>query len=403
MWAKFNFAKSCVLVIPILLILCIVWILRFEQYSFYPRVSLCKQELLRKYLALPNPTLSKQHEDNFSSTPYPRYALNCELLWSKNTSAGQYVFTDKFHNSVTAIPQEETLIYHTLWMGGFPFNPLGSLIDSFLVTQQLHRSKLIIWLYPSLVTDIDPQMKAYMKLPNQIFEVKVFNFSVEAPHFCEDQPDFLDYLLTLIEQKRKIQQFSDIARIILLNKYGGIWVDSDVILLRDLRPFVETFGDFAPSFWSVAWNNHVIALRKNGTNSNTLQEAICKFPFNSTIDQIIDKEPDKILNYWPLKPEFYPTEPFSHRLDFQWNDGIIKYCQAKKSCQLFPMHLGRFDPQWYFKNKKKNKKNSQMIRKKKLFERGCNSIFSCQEYPQFPKPPAFLKGVMTLHTRSAHR
>ena len=295
------------------------------------------------------PVISAEKCINFVPTNYKKYVKQCERLWSDKPKTGQYIFNSCDEHKENAISLQETLIYHTLWMGGFPFNPLGSLIDSFLVTQQLHRSKLIIWLYPSLVTDIDPQMKAYMKLPNQIFEVKVFNFSVEAPHFCEDQPDFMDYLLTLIKQKRKIQQFSDIARIILLNKYGGIWVDSDVILLRDLRPFVETFGDFAPSFWSVAWNNHVIALRKNGTNSNTLQEAICKFPFNSTIDQIIDKEPDKILNYWPLKDEFYPTEPFSHRLDFQWNDGIIKYCQAKKSCQISAVNLGLFDPQWYFK------------------------------------------------------
>ena len=31
-------------------------------------------------------------------------------------------------------------------------------------------------------------------------------------------------------------------------RYGGVWVDTDTVILRDLRPVVEFFGEFGGRF-----------------------------------------------------------------------------------------------------------------------------------------------------------
>jgi WD repeat and SOF domain-containing protein 1 len=44
------------------------------------------------------------------------------------------------------------------------------------------------------------------------------------------------------------QTKSDLLRLLLLHKFGGVWVDTDTILLRDLRPIVEYVGEFGGKF-----------------------------------------------------------------------------------------------------------------------------------------------------------
>jgi hypothetical protein len=35
------------------------------------------------------------------------------------------------------------------------------------------------------------------------------------------------------------------TRLLILHQHGGVWVDTDTVILRDFRPLVEFVGEFA--------------------------------------------------------------------------------------------------------------------------------------------------------------
>jgi mannosyltransferase OCH1-like enzyme len=49
------------------------------------------------------------------------------------------------------------------------------------------------------------------------------------------------------ELKMPISTRSDLIRLLLLSKYGGIWLDADSIPLRDMTPLIRA-GPVAPSY-----------------------------------------------------------------------------------------------------------------------------------------------------------
>lgn len=75
------------------------------------------------------------------------------------------------------------------------------------------------------------------------------------------------------------QTKSDLLRILLLHKFGGVWVDTDTILLRDLRPLVEFFGEFGGKFaMNQKFNNAILSLRKGSALSSSMIEMACQYP-----------------------------------------------------------------------------------------------------------------------------
>lgn len=58
------------------------------------------------------------------------------------------------------------------------------------------------------------------------------------------------------------QTKSDLLRITLLYHFGGIWIDTDTLLLRNIRPFFEFTGEFGGKFaMNTKFNNAMASLR----------------------------------------------------------------------------------------------------------------------------------------------
>jgi mannosyltransferase OCH1-like enzyme len=69
---------------------------------------------------------------------------------------------------------------------------------------------------------------------------------------------------------------ADLTRILLLNSYGGIWVDTDDVLLRDLRPLIEFAGEFATKLtMSFYFNNNILGIRAKSDLSKSLVDIVC--------------------------------------------------------------------------------------------------------------------------------
>lgn len=97
------------------------------------------------------------------------------------------------------------------------------------------RQKPIIWMYwetaPGKIKPqyIDLCYETVLHHCNQSFDIKLLNENTIKDYL----PDVRDLSHLTIPAK------TDYYRIALLYKYGGIWIDADTIVMRDLKPIVD--------------------------------------------------------------------------------------------------------------------------------------------------------------------
>ena len=88
------------------------------------------------------------------------------------------------------------------------------------------------------------------------------NISIKKYSPIEESKGTLFENKDFIEQKKFLKFRSDLARVIFLYKYGGLYYDLDMILLKDLLPilgieFCYTWGPF------MTGNNAILRIKKN--------------------------------------------------------------------------------------------------------------------------------------------
>ena len=116
----------------------------------------------------------------------------------------------------------------------WPANLLS--IKAFLLTQDLSKAQLWVWTddYHKIVNN---DTKGMFTTFADVVSVKEFRWQEQirdtplAHHsyfsnYTQLQVDFGDYLAG----------YADLVRHVLLYKHGGLWIDTDVILLRDAYP-----------------------------------------------------------------------------------------------------------------------------------------------------------------------
>ena len=141
------------------------------------------------------------------------------------------------------------MLYHTFAAGVMP-DRLDVMANSFLYTQPLDRSLLIVW----FISNEEMKQYAQHTLPQRRLRHVRLKLFQETEDFVKLQPAPLSSLVTSAD--RTI--LSDQLRTILLRVYGGIWLDSDTVLLRDLLPLWPF--EFA-SRWSYTNNYNTAVLR----------------------------------------------------------------------------------------------------------------------------------------------
>ena len=156
---------------------------------------------------------------------------------------------------------------------------MEALIDSFLATQDLANSKLTWWLLDRAPDPTDQIVQKYQGIRGPhgelLVEFRYANTTAMVEGTClEGRPRLWD-------PPGEIQPLtkSDLLRLLLLHKYGGVWIDTDTVLLRDLRPALEVFGEFGGKFaMNQKFNNAMISLRRGSSLSVKLLELACEHP-----------------------------------------------------------------------------------------------------------------------------
>ena len=100
-------------------------------------------------------------------------------------------------------------------------------IKSYLATQNLEKTELIVW------SDYDITDNPLVQPYKDLITLKVYDPEKEA----KNTPLEDNIKLKMKDPKYYLQ--SDLARILLLYKYGGVWCDMDIVLLRDFKPILE--------------------------------------------------------------------------------------------------------------------------------------------------------------------
>ena len=144
-------------------------------------------------------------------------------------------------------------------------------IKSFLATQDLTRCRLIVW--SDIPINDNPLIQSYL----EHIELRVWDPIKEARGTpLEDQLDILesrDYLYWLQ---------SDLLRLLALYKYGGIWVDMDIIFLRDFRPILDQEFMYAWSsdlkFGETGACATVLGLKRQSALATRLLETLVTVP-----------------------------------------------------------------------------------------------------------------------------
>ncbi|KIJ99992.1 hypothetical protein K443DRAFT_679470 [Laccaria amethystina LaAM-08-1] len=129
-------------------------------------------------------------------------------------------------------PEERTQ-FHTYWRNDLaPFGPRQEwMLKSFFATQDVESTRLILWSNGDLSSnDI---LRTYLRRYPDAFALQI----VDIPDLAKGTELEGSDLLTRKDAKAWID--GDLIRLLLLWNYGGVWVDMDSLLTRDLEPLLE--------------------------------------------------------------------------------------------------------------------------------------------------------------------
>ncbi|KAG2109916.1 glycosyltransferase family 32 protein [Suillus discolor] len=131
------------------------------------------------------------------------------------------------------IPPEERAQFHTYWR--VDLAPLDErqeyMLKSFFATQDLPRSRLILWSNGDL--SLNPIVQKYLELFPDSFALQV----VDIPELAKGTAMENHHFLNLEDKKAWVD--GDLVRLLVIWTYGGAWIDMDMLLTRDLSPLLE--------------------------------------------------------------------------------------------------------------------------------------------------------------------
>lgn len=146
--------------------------------------------------------------------------------------------------------------YHVYWYGEFTEKQLLC-VKSYIATQNLSRTKLIVWYEKKTIISYD----IVEKFTSNHNHYNVYFYEYDPDKMAKGTPfegcDFIN-----VTEPKKIKYRSDFARMLILYKYGGLYFDLDMILFKDLAPFLHMEFCYQWSNIDGRGNNALLSLHK---------------------------------------------------------------------------------------------------------------------------------------------
>ena len=147
--------------------------------------------------------------------------------------AGTVVLPEHDSQVAAWIPAEARNQYHIYWRADLvPFGERQELmLKSFFATQNLPRSRLVLWSNSDLSQN--PIVHKYLQRYPQSFSLGVVDISTLAKGTAMEASK----LLRLNDKKAWVD--GDLVRLLVIWNHGGMWIDMDMLVTRDLEPLLE--------------------------------------------------------------------------------------------------------------------------------------------------------------------
>lgn len=145
----------------------------------------------------------------------------------------------------------QDLRFHVFWNGILNRRQLLC-INSYLFSQNLSKTTLTVW----LDSNYEHNLKLIPKHPNIL--VKKYNALQESKGTPFENYDFINY-------NKNLKFRSDLARMMILYNYGGIYFDLDFILFQDLSCISNL--EFLYQWGGVEGGNNALLGLKKGSNT----------------------------------------------------------------------------------------------------------------------------------------
>ncbi|RIB19133.1 hypothetical protein C2G38_2141772 [Gigaspora rosea] len=197
------------------------------------------------------------------------------------------------------------MLLHVFWKGQIT-DKIALMMKSFLYSQPLECSKLYVWLDNLNDTNFNDNehIRPLLKYSPTNIEFKEWNiveqFSSSDIYAGWQNHDHSTITVAL----------SDLVRFVVLHNYGGIYIDADVLLVRDMRPLYYANFEFS-YLWSYLneYNTAVLRLWKESQSSKmvicgAINNKMSFHPFNirkylSTHENSTRKETNKFIYMFP--------------------------------------------------------------------------------------------------------
>lgn len=254
-------------------------------------------------------------------------------------------------------------IFHLYWRG--PWRTQNDFaIEAFLATQRLRDGHRIIFWYH----DGGPpsSTREYLRQYSNYVEFREADLYAESQGTCLTQK--LEWTDASYQESvdMPVQALSDMFRTLLLAKYGGIWIDADIILLRDLTSLIRMGPATVGVPDSRNYNNPVLIYgpASGGVGAKVLR-VLCGIPYDET----------EFRRMWPASDGPYPWH-------WMYNSELSKICEHHEGCGI-----GLLPAMW----------TDGMF----WGSEGQSMIWPCEEEDKFGEGtfPIKFRGVFTLHSR----
>ncbi|KAI6124498.1 glycosyltransferase family 32 protein [Pisolithus croceorrhizus] len=131
------------------------------------------------------------------------------------------------------IAPEQRAQYHVYWRADL--SPFGKrqeyMLRSFFATQNIHTSRLVLWSNGDISSN--PIIQKYLRLFPDSFALR----TVDIPTLARGTAMEDSRLLQLNDARAWVD--GDLVRLLILWNHGGMWIDMDTLLTRDLSPLLE--------------------------------------------------------------------------------------------------------------------------------------------------------------------
>lgn len=115
-------------------------------------------------------------------------------------------------------------------------------IKAYLLTQNLLKTQLWLWT-DSIDTIVNNDTRSFFHTFADVLSVKTFSWNEEIENTpLAGHEYFSNYTRLRSDFEDFLAGYGDLVRHVLLYNYGGLWVDTDVVLLRDVYPVTMQVG-----------------------------------------------------------------------------------------------------------------------------------------------------------------